>query len=90
MTKDYIYITTPYLIIDNTMVEALCSAATSGVDVRIITPAIPDKKSIHFTSRSYYDILIKNGSFVFRSFTIYNAFKRIVISVDDSSFFKSV
>ncbi len=59
--KDYVYITTPYLIIDNTMVEALCSAATSGVDVRIITPAIPDKKSIHFTSRSYYDILIKNG-----------------------------
>ncbi len=59
--KDYVYITTPYLIIDNAMVEALCNAATSGVDVRIITPAIPDKKYVQLTSRSYYDILIKNG-----------------------------
>lgn len=59
--KDYIYITTPYLIIDNTMIEALCAATTSGVDVRIVTPAIGDHKYIHFLSRSYYDILIKNG-----------------------------
>jgi len=59
--KDYVYITTPYLIIDNGVIEALCNAALSGVDVRIITPAIPDKKYIHFTSRSYYDVLIKNG-----------------------------
>ncbi len=59
--KDYVYITTPYLIIDNGVIEALCTASLSGVDVRIITPAIPDKKYIHFTSRSYYDVLIKNG-----------------------------
>lgn len=59
--KDYIYITTPYLIIDNTMIEALCAAATSGVDVRIVTPGIGDHKYVHFTSRSYYDVLIKNG-----------------------------
>lgn len=59
--KDYIYITTPYLVIDNSMIEALCSAATSGVDVRIITPKIGDHKYIHFLTRSYYDILIKNG-----------------------------
>ena len=59
--KKYVYITTPYLIIDNTMIEALCAAATSGVDVRIVTPAIGDHKYVHFTSRSYYDILIKHG-----------------------------
>lgn len=42
--KNYVYICTPYLIIDNEMMTALCLAAKSGVDVRIMTPGIPDKK----------------------------------------------
>ena len=41
--KDYIYISTPYLIPDNEMLTVLGYAAKSGVDVRIITPEIPDK-----------------------------------------------
>lgn len=59
--EKYVYITTPYFIIDNTMLEALCNAATSGVDVRIVTPKIGDHKYIHFLSRSYYETLIKYG-----------------------------
>ena len=43
--KNYVYICTPYLIIDNEMMTALCLAAKSGVDVRIMTPGIPDKKN---------------------------------------------
>jgi len=58
---DYIYITTPYLIIDNTMVTALCSASKAGVDVKIITPHIPDKKYVHSVTRSYYEKLITAG-----------------------------
>ena len=58
---DYIYITTPYLIIDNTMVTALCSAAKAGIDVKIITPHIPDKKYVHSVTRSYYEKLISAG-----------------------------
>lgn len=42
--KRYVYIFTPYLIIDNEMMTALCLAAKNGVDVRIVTPGIPDKK----------------------------------------------
>ena len=34
----YVYITTPYLILDNEFVTTLKTAAESGVDVRIITP----------------------------------------------------
>ena len=41
--KDYIYINTPYLIIDNEMATALKIAAKSGVDIKIVTPYIPDK-----------------------------------------------
>ena len=59
--KDYVYITSPYLIIDNTMIAALTSAAKSGVDVRIITPGIPDKKTVFLLTRSYYNVLLEAG-----------------------------
>ncbi len=58
---DYIYITTPYLIPDNELITALSLAAKSGVDVRIITPAIPDKWYVHMVTRSFYPELVNNG-----------------------------
>ena len=54
-------ITTPYLIIDNEMVTALTLAAKSGIDVRIITPGIPDKKLVYLVTQSYYYQLIEAG-----------------------------
>ncbi|MGL4761842.1 MAG: cardiolipin synthase [Sarcina sp.] len=59
--KDYVYITTPYLIIDNELVTALILAAKSGVDVRIITPHIKDKWYAHIVTRAYYAHLIESG-----------------------------
>ncbi|WP_455345016.1 cardiolipin synthase [Vagococcus xieshaowenii] len=59
--KRYIYITTPYLIIDNTLMDALCNAAKSGIDVRIQTPHIPDKWYAHSVTRSNYDQLLEAG-----------------------------
>ena len=59
--KDYVYITTPYLVIDNEMIIALTSAAKSGVDVRIITPHRPDRWYVHAVSRSYYKTLVESG-----------------------------
>ncbi len=59
--KRYVYITTPYLIIDSEMVNALSSAAKSGVDVRIITPFHPDKCYVHAVTKSYYGNLIDAG-----------------------------
>ena len=59
--KKYVYITTPYLIIDDSMVSALSLAAKSGVDIRIITPHRWDKMFVHFTTRSYYRDLIRAG-----------------------------
>lgn len=59
--KDYVYIYTPYLIVDDSMVSALTLAAKSGIDVRIITPHKWDKWVIHMTTRSYYRELIKAG-----------------------------
>lgn len=59
--KKYVYIDTPYLIVDNNMISALRLAAKSGIDVRIITPHIPDKLPVHITTRSYYRELITAG-----------------------------
>lgn len=54
----YVYIATPYLIIDNSMKNCLSLAAKSGIDVRIITPHIPDKWYVHpVTQYNYYDLL---------------------------------
>lgn len=56
-----LYITTPYLIITDEMHTALALAAKRGVDVRIITPGIPDKKTVYGVTRSYYAGLASQG-----------------------------
>lgn len=58
---DYVYIFTPYLIISENMSYALKMAAGRGVDVRIITPGIPDKKLVFRLTRSYYRSLLEAG-----------------------------
>lgn len=64
--KDYIYIMTPYLIIDTDMINALSLAAKRGVDVRIIIPGIPDKKTVYTLSESYVEPLVKSGVKVYK------------------------
>lgn len=63
--KRYVYIFTPYLIIDDIMKTALCSAAKRGVDVRIVTPGVPDKKIVYRLTRSHYMPLLKAGVRIF-------------------------
>lgn len=59
--RDYIYFTTPYLVLDNRMVDDLCRAARSGVDVRIITPRQYDKWYVYMVNISNYGRLMENG-----------------------------
>jgi len=59
--KDYVYIATPYLILDNEMLTAFIIAAGSGVDVRIVVPGIPDKWYVYYVTQSYYKTLVKAG-----------------------------
>lgn len=63
--RRYIYLTTPYLIIDHATMTALTSAAKAGVDVRIITPHIPDKKIIFELTRAHYQPLLEAGVQIF-------------------------
>ena len=61
MAKDYVYFTTPYLIISDELERELTMAVKRGVDVRIITPGIPDKKAVFEVTRSNYEDLVKAG-----------------------------
>ena len=63
--KKYIWFTTPYLIISDEMNRELTLAQKRGVDVRIITPGIPDKKMVYRLTRSYYGGLVKGGVRIF-------------------------
>ncbi len=56
-----LYFITPYLIITDELSRALGLAAKRGVDVRIITPGIPDKKTVYSITRSYYAGLARQG-----------------------------
>ena len=58
---DYVYINTPYLIIDHEFLTALSLAAKNGVDVRIVTPHIPDKWYVHLMTQSFYPPLVRAG-----------------------------
>lgn len=59
--EHYIWFMTPYLIITDEMRHALCLAAKRGVDVRIITPGVPDKRTVYAMTRSYYAGLTGQG-----------------------------
>lgn len=59
--KEYVYITTPYLIIDNEMMKAIENTSLRGIDVRIIVPHIPDKKIVFQMTISNYQALINSG-----------------------------
>lgn len=59
--KKYIYIMTPYLVIDNELETSLKNAAKSGIDVRIIVPGIPDKKIVNELTKAYYNNLLESG-----------------------------
>ncbi len=63
--SQYLYLTTPYLILDHEMISALTVAAQSGIDVRIITPNIPDKRLVHAVTRAHYATLVRAGVRIF-------------------------
>ena len=63
--QKYAWFITPYLIITDEMCHAFSLAARRGVDVRIITPGIPDKKIVYSVTRSYYNGLCRNGVRIF-------------------------
>ena len=63
--KGMVYVTTPYLSIDDPMIKALCLAGDSGVDVRLMLPGTPDKKYAYLVAESFYGELLSHGVRIF-------------------------
>ena len=63
--KKYLYITTPYLVIDDEIKEILKQAVKGGIDVRLITPNIPDKKNVKLVTSYNYGELLRAGVRIF-------------------------
>lgn len=59
--RQYLWMTSPYLVIDQELSSTLCLAARGGVDVRIVTPAVPDHWYVGLVNRHNYRHLVKNG-----------------------------
>ena len=59
--KDYVYICAPYLLLNDTLLKTIMYTAKRGVDVRIITPHVPDKFYVHWVSQSFYQRLVESG-----------------------------
>ena len=61
-----LYITTPYYAVEESMQKALCIAADAGVDVRLMVPAIPDKKYVYMVAETYWGELLQHGVKIYR------------------------
>ncbi len=59
--EERIYIMTPYFILEDTLTNLIINKASSGVDVRIILPGVPDKALVYFLSKSNAEKLVKYG-----------------------------
>ena len=62
---DYVHIMTPYLVLDDEMLNALKRAAKSGIDVRILLPYIPDEKTVDLIGKTYYPELLEAGVHIY-------------------------
>lgn len=76
--KKYVYVDTPYLILPGDMMKALCLAADNGVDVRILTPHIPDKWIAFSMTRGNYAELIEHGVKIYEFTPGFNHTKNMV------------
>ena len=63
--RDYVYIQSPYLILDKTLMETLKVACLSGVDVRIMIPSKPDHPFVYWASYSYAGELLNYGAKIY-------------------------
>lgn len=59
--KDYVYIMTPYMIMDGELENSLTFSAERGVDVRIILPHISDSFVAQALAKTHYKKLLDAG-----------------------------
>ncbi len=76
--QKYLYISTPYLIIDNAFISSIKLAAEQGVDVKILVPHIPDKKLVFAMTRGHYGEILKAGGKIYEYTPGFNHAKNVI------------
>ena len=89
LARRYLYITTPYLVIDGPVMDAFCLAARSGVDVRLYTPGVSDHGYVQVISQQNYGRLIKAGVKIFE-YTPGFIHAKMAVYDDEAGFIGSV
>lgn len=87
--RQYVYITTPYLVIDNAMKDTLCMAARGGIDVRIVTPKTWDHWYVHMVTQSNYGDLLAAGVRIYE-YTPGFLHAKTILSDDDNGVMGSI
>lgn len=91
---EYLYITTPYLVLEDYMQQSLIEAVHRGVDVRILTPYIPDKKYAKLLTNYNYGILLREGIRIYEytpGFTMQSRFcRKMLQSLERSTWITAV
>ena len=64
--QNYLYISTPYLIIDPEFIDHICNACRSGVDVKVLIPGIPDKKTVYYLTQSHFGEILRAGGKIYK------------------------
>lgn len=80
--KKYLYISTPYMLLDDSILMALKIAGLSGVDVKIMLPKVSDHKFVHYASRSYYYELIQANVQIYEYYKGFMHAKVIIVDDD--------
>ena len=65
MAQKYVYITNPYIIPGDALMEALRVAALGGIDIRLLVPAVSDSAVVKWGVRSYFEDLLEAGAKIF-------------------------
>lgn len=76
--KNYVYISTPYFIIDEAFIQEIATAVSSGVDVRILVPHIPDKKFVFRMTRAHYRSILEAGGKIYEYTPGFNHAKNMI------------
>lgn len=87
--QQYVYITTPYLVVDNAMKDILGMAAKGGIDVRIVTPKVWDHWYVHMVTQSNYDDLLVSGVRIYE-YSPGFIHSKILLSDDDNAVVGSI
>jgi cardiolipin synthase len=64
--RESVWIQTPYFVPDEPLLTAMCTAASAGTDVCLMTVGVPDKKFVLWAAHPYYKRILESGCRVFQ------------------------